>query len=237
MRNVIERLLKSEDSAYKISKKTGVYSSVIQRLRSGEQTIESSNYGNIEKLYEYQLEKDMNVALNQDRYSQYKKNVKSIKNSEDVNFKYKTLKRNNGNIAMALRSTFSAIDIEHDSKTDVHRLIYKMVDLLVLDEGEIVEPLDDVKDIFYIVDKNKRKHYISVVEEKDKSIIYKSLRDRYETTKNVKLSHFMLDISSVERNYLLIVSDDLDDILEFNKTLNIEMIEDPKYIQQIVDRL
>ena len=38
----------------------------------------------------------------------------------------------------------------------------------------------------------------------------------------------MLDISSVERNYLLIVSDDLDDILEFNKTLNIEMIEDPK---------
>ena len=98
------------------SAKTGVYSSVIQRLRSGEQTIESSNYGNIEKLYEYQLEKDMNVALNQDRYSQYKKNVKSIKNSEDVNFKYKTLKRNNGNIAMALRSTFSAIGIEHDSK-------------------------------------------------------------------------------------------------------------------------
>lgn len=237
MKNVIERLLNSEDSAYKISKKTGVYSSVIQRLRSGEQTIESSNYGNIEKLYEYQLEKDMNVALNQDRYSQYKNNVKSIKNSEDVNFKYKTLKRNNGNIAMALRSTFSAIGIEHDSKTDVHRLLYKMVDLLVLDEGEIVEPLDDVKDIFYIVDKNNRKHYISIVEEKDKSIIYKSLRDRYETTKNVKLTHFMVDISSVVRNYLLIVSDDLEDILEFNKTLNKEMIEDPKYIQQIVDRL
>lgn len=39
MKAVIQRLLDSDDSAYKISKATGVYSSVIQRLRLGEPTL------------------------------------------------------------------------------------------------------------------------------------------------------------------------------------------------------
>lgn len=39
------------------------------------------------------------------------------------------------------------------------------------------------------------------------------------------------------RNYLVIISEDLDAILEFNITLNKNMIEDQKHIQQIVDRL
>lgn len=39
MKAVIQRLLDSDDSAYKMSKATGVYSSVIQRLRLGEPTL------------------------------------------------------------------------------------------------------------------------------------------------------------------------------------------------------
>lgn len=237
MREVIQRLLDSEDSAYKISKATGVYSSVIQRLRLGEQTIESSKYGNIEKLYEYQLEKEMNVALNQDRYSQYRENVKAIKNSKDIQFKYETLKRSNGNIAMALRSTFRAIGIEQNSETNVHRLLYKMVNLLVLDEGREVEAIENIKDVFYIVDDNHKPRYISVAEAKDKADMQKTIIGTLNIAEGIKVSGMTMDISSDVRNYLVVVSEDLDTILEFNITINKKMIEDQKHIQQIIDRL
>lgn len=102
MKAVIQRLLDSDDSVYKMSKAIGVYGSVIQRLRLGEQTIEDNKYGNIERLYEYQLDKEMKIALNQDRYIQYRENVKA-KNSEDIQYKYKTLQRSNRSIAIALR--------------------------------------------------------------------------------------------------------------------------------------
>lgn len=58
----------------------------------------------------------MKIALNQDRYNQYRENVKAIKNSEDIQYKYKTLLISNGNIAMALCSIFSAIGIEYNSE-------------------------------------------------------------------------------------------------------------------------
>lgn len=38
----------------------------------------------------------MKIALNQDRYNQYRENVKAIKNSEDIQYKYKTLLISNG---------------------------------------------------------------------------------------------------------------------------------------------
>lgn len=237
MRAVIQRLLDSDDSAYKISKATGVYSSVIQRLRLGEQTIEDSKYGNIERLYEYQLDKEMNIALNQDRYSQYRENVKAIKNSEDIQFKYKTLLRSNGNIAMALRSTFSAIGIEHNSEKTVHRLLYKMVNLLVLEEGEKIKAIENLNDVFYIIDANNNYRYISIVEGKDEADIRKTFTGSLNIAGNIKTLSVKVDISSDVRNYLVIISEDLDDILEFNIAINKKMIEDQKHIQQIVDRL
>ncbi|MBF2226369.1 hypothetical protein H3966_11275 [Staphylococcus epidermidis] len=237
MRAVIQRLLDSDDSAYKISKETGVYSSVIQRLRLGEQAIEDSKYGNIERLYEYQLDKEMNIALNQDRYSQYRENVKAIKNSEDIQFKYKTLLRSNGNIAMALRSTFSAIGIEHNSEKTVYRLLYKMVNLLVLEEGEKIKAIENLNDVFYIIDANNNYRYISIVEGKDEADIRKTFTGSLNIAGDIKTLSVKVDISSDVRNYLVIISEDLDDILEFNIAINKKMIEDQKHIQQIVDRL
>ncbi|MCM3508944.1 hypothetical protein [Staphylococcus capitis] len=237
MRAVIQRLLDSDDSAYKISKATGVYSSVIQRLRLGEQTIEDSKYRNIEKLYEYQLDKEMKITLNQDRYSQYRENVKEIKNSEDIQYKYKTLQRNNGNIAMALRSTFNAIGIEHNSEKPVYRLLYKMVNLLILDEGEKVKAIENIKDVFYIGDDNHKPRYISVAEAKDKADMQKTIIGTRKIAEGIKISGITMDISSDVRNYLVVVSEDLDTILEFNIAVNKKMIEDQKHIQQIVDRL
>lgn len=237
MRAVIQRLLDSDDSAYKISKETDVYSSVIQRLRLGEQAIEDSKYGNIERLYEYQLDKEMNIALNQDRYSQYRENVKAIKNSEDIQFKYKTLLRSNGNIAMALRSTFSAIGIEHNSEKTVYRLLYKMVNLLVLEEGEKIKAIENLNDVFYIIDANNNYRYISIVEGKDEADIRKTFTGSLNIAGDIKTLSVKVDISSDVRNYLVIISEDLDDILEFNIAINKKMIEDQKHIQQIVDRL
>lgn len=237
MRAVIQRLLDSDDSAYKISKETGVYSSVIQRLRLGEQAIEDSKYGNIERLYEYQLDKEMNIALNQDRYSQYRENVKAIKNSEDIQFKYKSLLRSNGNIAMALRSTFSAIGIEHNSEKTVYRLLYKMVNLLVLEEGEKIKAIENLNDVFYIIDANNNYRYISIVEGKDEADIRKTFTGSLNIAGDIKTLSVKVDISSDVRNYLVIISEDLDDILEFNIAINKKMIEDQKHIQQIVDRL
>ncbi|MCD9074487.1 hypothetical protein LDL00_11690 [Staphylococcus epidermidis] len=237
MKVVIQRLLDSDDSAYKISKATGVYSSVIQRLRLGEQTIEDSKYGNIERLYEYQLDKEMNIALNQDRYSQYRENIKAIKNSEDIQFKYKTLLRSNGNIAMALRSTFSAIGIEHNSEKTVYRLLYKMVNLLVLEEGEKIKAIENLNDVFYIIDANNNYRYISIVEGKDEADIRKTFTGSLNIAGDIKTLSVKVDISSDVRNYLVIISEDLDDILEFNIAINKKMIEDQKHIQQIVDRL
>lgn len=237
MRAVIQRLLDSDDSAYKISKATGVYSSVIQRLRLGEQTIEDSKYGNIERLYEYQLDKEMKIALNQDRYSQYRENVKEIKNSEDIQYKYKTLQRSNRSIAMALRSTFNAIGIEENSEKTVHRLLYKIVNLLLLDEGAIVKAIENLNDVFYIIDANNNYRYISIVEGKDEADIHKTFLRSLNVTGSIKTLSAKVDISSDVRNYLVIISEDLDDILEFNVAINKNMIEDQKHIQQIVDRL
>ena len=53
----------------------------------------------------------------------------------------------------------------------------------------------------------------------------------------IKISGITMDISSDVRNYLVVVSEDLDTILEFNIAVNKKMIEDQKHIQQIVDRL
>ncbi|MGW7998920.1 hypothetical protein ACWEYI_00040 [Staphylococcus xylosus] len=53
MKDVIQKLLDSDISSYKIGKETGVSNSIIQRLRNGERTIGNLSLDTAEKLYEY----------------------------------------------------------------------------------------------------------------------------------------------------------------------------------------
>ncbi|MEB7508387.1 hypothetical protein [Staphylococcus xylosus] len=53
MKELIQKLLDSDISSYKIGKETGVSNSIIQRLRSGNRSIGNLTLDTAEKLYEY----------------------------------------------------------------------------------------------------------------------------------------------------------------------------------------
>lgn len=53
----VEKLLQSDESAYSISKATGVDASTIQRVRSGDRKLANLTLETAEKLYMYALEK------------------------------------------------------------------------------------------------------------------------------------------------------------------------------------
>ncbi|MEN3822211.1 hypothetical protein V8V48_05400 [Staphylococcus xylosus] len=53
MKDVIQKLLDSDISSYKIGKETGISNSIIQRLRNGERTIGNLSLDTAERLYEY----------------------------------------------------------------------------------------------------------------------------------------------------------------------------------------
>lgn len=53
MKEIIQKLLDSDISSYKIGKETGVSNSIIQRLRSGNRSIGNLTLDTAEKLYEY----------------------------------------------------------------------------------------------------------------------------------------------------------------------------------------
>ncbi|MFV5900244.1 hypothetical protein ACLIJT_00410 [Staphylococcus gallinarum] len=53
MKEVIQKLLDSDISSYKIGKETGISNSIIQRLRNGERTIGNLTLDTAETLYKY----------------------------------------------------------------------------------------------------------------------------------------------------------------------------------------
>ena len=53
MRETIQKLIDSDESAYSISKATGIDASTIQRLRSGDRKLDNISFKIAEKLYEY----------------------------------------------------------------------------------------------------------------------------------------------------------------------------------------
>lgn len=53
MKKYIQKLLDSEISAYKIGKEAGVQDSLVKKLRNGDQKIEDTKFGNLEKLFNY----------------------------------------------------------------------------------------------------------------------------------------------------------------------------------------
>lgn len=57
LKKEINKMLNSDESAYRIGKETGVDASQIQRLRSGDRSLEKMQLNNIEKLYNYAITK------------------------------------------------------------------------------------------------------------------------------------------------------------------------------------
>lgn len=55
LKEVIQKLLDSEISAYKIGKEAGVQDSLVKKLRNGDQAIGATKYDNLEKLAEYAI--------------------------------------------------------------------------------------------------------------------------------------------------------------------------------------
>lgn len=244
MKKVVQRLLDGEESAYSISKETGVYSSVIQRLRLGEQTIESCKFDNIERLYQYQLNKEMTIPLNLDRYSDYRKNVKAIKNSDDLEFKYRTLMRNNGNIVMSLKSVFSAIGIEKNSKAIEDRLLYKIADLLILDEGHEIQAIDEHKDIFYYTTESRtstqdKSIYVSAIEIDDineSNSLIDAMSKGAMNNCDTQISSVKVDTFNDVHFYLLIESDSFENVLMIKNDIGKEGVKEAKELQDIIDR-
>lgn len=58
MREVLENLVNSEESAYSIGQGSGVNASQIQRLRSGKINIDNISFKNAENLYNYAIRKN-----------------------------------------------------------------------------------------------------------------------------------------------------------------------------------
>lgn len=57
MKETIQQLLDSDISAYQIGKEAGVQDSLVKKLRNGHQAIGDTKYDNLERLYNYAVEK------------------------------------------------------------------------------------------------------------------------------------------------------------------------------------
>lgn len=71
-----------------------------------------------------------------------------------------------------------------------------MINLLVLDEGERIKAIENLSDVFYIIDANNNYRYISIVEGKDEADIHKTCLGGLNVTKSIKTLSEKVDISS-----------------------------------------
>lgn len=85
MKEMIQKLLDSELSAYRIGKEAGVHDSLVKKLRNGDQTIGDTKYDNLMKLYNYALDKK-NILLVND--SKIPKSVRSFIENIDRQLQY-----------------------------------------------------------------------------------------------------------------------------------------------------
>src|SRR5699024_3943460 len=122
MKDVVKRLLNSDESAYSISKETGDYASVIQRLRLKQLTLEYSKIDNIEKLYNYQIRKEIALYLNESDYEQFSEKMLSIKNTDDYQRKFEMLKELDKEILKIFGNVMSIIVKYKNNKTKIDEL-------------------------------------------------------------------------------------------------------------------
>lgn len=127
MKETVQKLLDSSISAAEISRKAGVSDAMVKRLRLGNQTLDNIYFGNMKKLYNYQLQVEENQDVNEDAYNQYLEEMKRIDRTKN----YKDLTRMNGNIAMKLRTQLSNLGLEKSSDDENVKQIFKYIDLLV----------------------------------------------------------------------------------------------------------
>lgn len=232
MRDVIERLLKSDVSAYEISKQTGVHASVIQRLRTGKQSIDESKYSNIEKLSQYQIKKEMRIELNHERYSMYRQEVVSINNSNDSEVKLGKLKRLNGNIVMALKSVLDSIGVSKNSEKEQDILLFKMLELLNLKEGIKARPINE-KNTLYT--HNAEPRYFCI---ETSSIDNEDNRSNASSIINgVNIISKTVDFAGINYRYKIYTSDNIDDIEEAVRNYVTNDLINSRFVaQQIIDR-
>jgi len=122
MKDVVKRLLNSDESAYSISKETGVYASIIQRLRLKQQTLEYSKFDNVEKLYNYQIRKEIALYLNESDYEQFSEKMLSIKNTDDYQRKFEMLKELDKEILKIFGNVMSTIGMSKNNKPKIDEL-------------------------------------------------------------------------------------------------------------------
>lgn len=127
MKETVQKLLDSSISAAEISRKAGVSDAMVKRLRLGNQTLDNIYFGNMKKLYNYQLQVEENQDVNEDAYNQYLEEMKRIDRTKN----YKDLTRMNGNIAMKLRTQLSNLGLEKNSDDENVKQIFEYIDLLV----------------------------------------------------------------------------------------------------------
>lgn len=232
MREVIERLLKSDLSAYEISKQTGVNASAIQRLRAGKQTIDESKYSNIEKLTQYQIQKEMSIELNDDRYSQYRNEVVSINKIKENKEKFDKLKRLNGNIVMALKAVLHSMGVSAESGKEQDVSLFKMIELLNLNEGIKVRPINENATLYT---HNAEPRYFCIeVSTEDNNDIADNVQS---IIKGVNIISKTVDFAGINHHYKIYTSDNIDDIEEaVHDYVTNDLMSSRFEAQQIIDR-
>ena len=247
MKNVIKRLLDSDVTAYKISKDTGIRTSIISRLRSGKQSVSSSSYEIMKKLYQYQMNREFRMILGKERYSQYKSTVKEIKNSKDSEYRYKTLSRLNGNVKMALRDLLRDTDIIEDDNSEVAKVIDLLLDLLVLREhGNIREIETGIfeileNDIYVTIQNVGQFEEVKADNLEDKQIDKVDIEEESEIVQGViketdgyKFERYVLDVDQ-DKNIYHIHSSKNKDVL--NQYINENTLINENDAQNVVDRM
>lgn len=136
IKETIQKLLDSNLSAFQIAKDTGVDASSIQRMRSGERSLDRLSLGAAEKLYLYQLNRDsdsdhqLTMDLNYDRLTQYKDELAKLQKCISVNHDAKQILRMNANVQMALDSLIDNLETDSVNDRETLALMRDMIRLL-----------------------------------------------------------------------------------------------------------
>lgn len=136
IKDTIQKLLDSNLSAFQIAKDTGVDASSIQRMRSGERSLDRLSLSAAEKLYLYQLNRvsdsdhQLTMGLNYDRLTQYKDELARLHKCLSINHDAKQILRMNANIKMSLNSLIDNLETDSVNDRETLALMRDMIRLL-----------------------------------------------------------------------------------------------------------
>lgn len=125
----VNKLINSNISAAEIYRQTGVYDTGIKKLRLGKQDINTMTYGNLKKLYDYQMSLD-EAEIKEDTYAQYQDSYEKLNDIENYEEKYKALLNLNTKLGVKIRELINEPS-EDETKLET---INKYLDLLITHE-------------------------------------------------------------------------------------------------------